>query len=78
MFLFTSLAPAAQQFDGIFYPEIFSVKYGYAATIIFTMIVNVMLVLFSTKVFATQDIRIFGEWAAYRGFIQPSKKQTLA
>ncbi len=58
MFAFLGLVPAAQLFDGIFYPFIFTVKFGYSAAIVFTMIVNVALVLFSTEVFASQENRI--------------------
>ncbi len=65
-FLSAGLAPAAQLFDGIFYPFVFPVKYGYAAVILFTMVLNVALLLFATEIFAEQTSRISGRTALYR------------
>ncbi len=65
-FLFAGLAPAAQLFDGIFYPYVFPVKYGYAVVILFTMVINIALLLFATEVFAEKATRISARTMLYR------------
>src|SRR5271157_254475 len=59
LFFFIGLAPAGQLFDGIFYPSILQVKYGYAAVLLLTAGINACLVLFATEVFeSTENIPI--------------------
>lgn len=68
VFLFASLAPGAQLFDGLFYPYVFAVKYGYAMVIILTMVINIALLLFATDIFATDALKVSRRALVFRVF----------